>query len=536
MNRPRPRGLLAARMLRISAAAIVLVAAGFGFLAAGDAADLSSRIVASWQLFPATERALASILTGFGAGGLVACIAALAILALTALLGRWYCAALCPLGALQDLSSLLRGRKRAFGKPHSLLRASAFVLVVCLAALGATSLASWLDPWSLFGRFFTYDLQPLVRLANKEDLPGLNVVTVTASGVATVAILLASFFSGRWFCGKLCPVGAALGVLNCVAPLRVRLEQGACVSCGQCASVCRASCIDAAAKSLDPSRCVNCLACLGACPTGALFYGARRPSSDVAQRAVSPGEAAPSAASSSASGQALLSRGQFLAAVGGGLAAISLAALSGRAFAAKAFGGAAASRVGLKPVIPPGAVSLERFLGACTACGLCVDRCPSKVLQPALGQLGARGFMLPRLDHGISYCQFDCTVCLDACPSGALEKLGLERKRLTKIGDATLIRDRCVVFTKGTKCGACAEHCPTGAVRMLVGETDLPEPVFTSSICIGCGACHHACPVRPDRAITVSGLEVQTLADSPSPDLFDAQPTASSGSGDAFPF
>jgi ferredoxin len=243
-----------------------------------------------------------------------------------------------------------------------------------------------------------------------------------------------------------------------------------------------------------------------------------------------------------------LSRGQFIAAVGSGIATISLAALPGRAFAAKAVGAGAPGRDGLKPVIPPGARSLERFLDVCVACGFCVDRCPSKVLQPSFGQLGARGLMVPRLDHSISYCQFDCTACLDVCPSGALEKLSLAKKRLTKIGDARLIRDRCVVFKNRTKCGACAEHCPTGAVRMVVGETGLPEPVFTSSICIGCGACHHACPVRPDRAISVSGIDVHTVADTPSPDLFDSTPkpatkagasgtsTGASADADAFPF
>ena len=541
MSRSHPRWTRTARVARIVAAAMVLAAAAFGFLSAGAAPDSISRVVASWQLFPSAERAFASIVGGFRAGGFTGCIAALAILILSASFGRWYCAALCPLGTLQDIASLLRGKNRAYRRSNHPARAIAFVVALCLVVLGATGLASWMDPWSLLGRFFTYDLRPIVQLARREDIPALSAATVVASGAAMAAALLLSFLSGRWFCGNLCPVGAMLGALNRIAPLRIRLDPSACLSCGACASVCRASCVDAAGKRIDATRCVYCLACLGACPTKALRYGSDRSRS---ARAAAPATNVP------LQGGSGLSRGQFIAALGGGIAAVAVAALPGRAFAARAMGAPrdTGQRDALRPVTPPGSTSLEHLLSLCLACALCVDRCPSKVLQPSLGQLGVRGFMAPRLDHSISYCQFDCTACIDACPSGALEKLSLAQKRLTKIGDATLVRDRCIVFTKKTKCGACAEHCPTGAVRMLVGETGLPEPIFTSSICIGCGACHHACPVRPARAISVSGLAVHALADSPSPELFDTSPkslavpgTAAEGKNgakgpDAFPF
>jgi len=544
MTRRASRGARAARIARSGTAALVLAAAGFGLVASGDAANLAARSVASWQLVPATDRAIGAILSGFGAGGGIACAAAAATLAATALLGRWYCAALCPLGTLQDLASLLGRGRRAYARPLHPLRAAVFVAVVALAAAGAASLASWVDPWSLFARFSAYDLQSLLRLARSEDLPGLSAAAVAASGAAVLAVLAASFLSGRWFCGNLCPAGSALGLLNAAAPLRVRLDGGSCVSCGACASVCRGSCIEAKEKRLDSTRCVNCLACLSVCPTGAIRYGPRgrgeaahRPARRSPVSRIGDDARGGGARGDGARG---LTRAQFLAAAGGGIAALSSLALPARAFAA----GAEASAAPGQPVLPPGARSVDRFLGSCVACGLCVSRCPSKVLQPALGQLGVSGVLVPRLDHSVSYCQYDCTACMDACPSGALEKLALERKRVAKIGDATLARTRCVVFTNETKCGACAEHCPTGAVRMVAGETGLPEPVFTSSICIGCGACHHACPVRPDRAITVSGLALQTVAERPSPTLFDtpangSEPRAAKAppaADDSFPF
>jgi ferredoxin len=531
-------------------AALVLSAAAFGFLAAGAAADRAAATIASWQLFPALDRAILTMVAGTGAAGLIAFTL---ILLATALCGRWYCAFLCPLGILQDLASLVRGKRRKYRKPVPFLRALSLAAAAALAVSGATGLAAWLDPWSIFSRFMAYDLQSLARLARGQDLLGFqgSLPLAIASGAVVVAMLAASAASGRWFCGTLCPVGTALGALASVAPIGMRIDPGSCVSCGACASACRASCIDAKAKRVDPSRCVNCLACLGSCPTGALRYGARRGFGKQAKEAKAPTGYSTALLQEVCAGPAMdMDRARFLRLAGSGAATIAMfLVLPGKAFASGSKSGTAPGAgpsIGpAPPVLPPGARSADSLLKSCVACGLCVSRCPSRVLQPALGQLGLRGLMMPLLDHSISYCQFDCTVCMDVCPSAALERLGREGKHLAKIGDASLERARCVVFTNGTKCGACAEHCPTGAVRMVAGETGLPEPVFTSSICIGCGACHHACPVRPERAISVSGLAVQSVADKPSEGLFDA-PGSSSGSGtpvsgdgggaEAFPF
>jgi len=523
MTRRRSWGVRPARIARTAVASLVLAASAFGFLFLGEAADPVSRAVASLQLFPAAERAVGFLLGTSGALGAAGVVAASAILLLSSVFGRWYCAALCPLGGLQDLATLLGRRKRGYRRPRHLLRAVAFLGFLCLTAAGAASLAAWIEPWSLFGRFFAYDLQPVVRLAVRADLPGRSAWIIAGSGAAMAVILVLAVFSGRWFCGSLCPVGSSLGILNRFAPWRLRLDPRGCVACGRCSAVCRASCIDGRETRLDATRCVYCLACLEVCPTGALHYGrGRRAGGPSRIDAPSPG------------------RRRFLVALGAGGAALALSALPGRALAVRSLG-PLLGRAAVTPVTPPGSGSFRRFLENCTACGLCVARCPSKVLQPSLGQLGIRGFLVPRLDYDVSYCQFDCTTCLQACPSGALEKLSLERKRLTKIGDADLIRERCIVITNRTKCGACAEHCTTGAVRMEVGATGLPEPVFSRSICIGCGACHHACPVRPQRAISVAGLAVHGIADRPAPDLFSAPDRQSSPSGievkkEEFPF
>jgi len=382
--------------------------------------------------------------------------------------------------------------------------------------------ASWLDPWSLFGRFVAYDLRPFVQMAFRADAHGFGLWTALPIAAAIGAILFLSVRSkSRWFCGVLCPVGSLLGALNRAAPLRFRIDPALCVSCGNCLPRCPAACIDERAKTIDAGRCISCAACVAACPTGAIYYGAaRRPAA--AHTVAQLGGAAPVEAAG-------MSRSAFLSVLGGGAAALALAALPGRK---------AASSLGARPdvTVPPGAVSVERFIATCTACGLCVSACPSSVLLPSLGELGARALLAPVLDFSVSYCQYECSSCMSVCPSGALMKMPLAKKKLVKIGTASLVREHCVVFTHKTKCGACAEHCPTAAVRMVDAPTGIPEPVFDSSICVGCGACHHICPVPGKAAISVAGMQVHQTALEPGADLHDDKFSGPSYGSEGFPF
>ncbi|MDR1546027.1 MAG: 4Fe-4S binding protein [Deltaproteobacteria bacterium] len=121
----------------------------------------------------------------------------------------------------------------------------------------------------------------------------------------------------------------------------------------------------------------------------------------------------------------------------------------------------------------------------------------------------------PTLDPYQGFCQYDCVICTRICPAGALQALTPEAKRLAQLGVAQLERRRCLVVRNGTSCGACAELCPTAAVTMAPGPSGRDEPTLRPDACIGCGACQKACPVRPVSAILVKGLAVQRTAKPP---------------------
>jgi ferredoxin len=166
------------------------------------------------------------------------------------------------------------------------------------------------------------------------------------------------------------------------------------------------------------------------------------------------------------------------------------------------------------PVTPPGSLSRERFNGICTACHLCISACPTQVLQPAYFSYGLRGMLQPRMDYLVSFCNFECTVCGEVCPTGALIALKTEEKKRVQLGKSYFVKENCVVFTRNTDCGACSEHCPTKAVKMIPYTGKLTIPEVTNDICVGCGACEYACPTDP-KSIYVDGNPEHLVADPP---------------------
>jgi len=167
------------------------------------------------------------------------------------------------------------------------------------------------------------------------------------------------------------------------------------------------------------------------------------------------------------------------------------------------------------PVTPPGSLSIRHFNDRCTACHLCVSVCPTKVLQPSYLEYGFMGMSQPHMDFSVEYCNFECTKCGEVCPTGAILPLTVEEKKLEQTGQVHFVLEKCVVYTDNTACGSCSEHCPTQAVKMVPYKEGLTIPETDSSICIGCGACEFACPVKPHTSIFVDGNEIHQVAQAP---------------------
>lgn len=140
---------------------------------------------------------------------------------------------------------------------------------------------------------------------------------------------------------------------------------------------------------------------------------------------------------------------------------------------------------------PPGSLAERQFLNRCTKCGQCLRICPTNVLQPATWQAGPEGLWTPLLNFriGTSGCQLNCIACSHICPTAAIrpltldEKLGRNRYAAAgplRLGTAFVDRGRCLPWAMDKPCIVCQENCPVSPKAILVQEhfSTLPAAVF----------------------------------------------------------
>jgi ferredoxin len=440
------------------------------------------------------------------------------LLIITLLFGRVYCSSFCPLGTFQDIidsisKRFIRKRGYKFSKSIDWLRYPILAISIICTLAGSLLMLNLLDPYSVFGKIVSDLFRPVyygvnnlsVFVLEKTNLYTLYPVKLKAwnwisFGFSMFMLVLVVRFTlkkGRLYCNTVCPVGTLLGLISRISVFRIRLDEALCNSCGTCSAKCKSCCIDTKNKKVDCSRCVGCFNCLTVCPGNGVKF--------------SFALSKPNQINAPIESHKILNRRQFLISS----SSLSIGALTlANDSLSQVVKGAKIPVIKKYPVTPPGSLSIDHFHKNCTACHLCISACPTHVLQPSLLQYGWDGLFQPTMDYKASFCNFECIVCSEVCPTFAILPIAPEKKKLTQLGKTNFIKENCVVYTDETACGACSEHCPTKAVNMVFYKGKLNIPLVTQEICVGCGACEYACPTTP-KSIYVEGNPVHLEAEKP---------------------
>lgn len=431
----------------------------------------------------------------------------LIFIGLTFILGRFFCGWACPMGTLLDFChKFIPHRHEGTVSPIHTLKYYLLGFLLIGAFFGLP-LAGYFDPFSILVRglaisvypalnvlatsFFTFTYLQMPEWINLFTEPVYSLLKATVLpfrqnhfdlAFISLAILLTVFIleslERRFFCRNICPVGAFYGLISRFTLLRGK-GGSKCGKCRNCISVCRMGAIDEE-RNISPLDCNLCLDCVDLCPGNKISFGFQQ------KQIVQPHFG--------------LSRRAFIGTMAAGTILPFFLDTRTMAKSPDPF-----------LVRPPGALPEKEFLGRCVRCGECMKVCIGNGLQPTFLAAGLEGMFSPRLKARTGYCEFNCTLCGQVCPTGALKELTMSQKHKTKIGNVFFDKNRCLPYARGVPCIVCEEHCPTSdkAIQFREAqvlndkgeEVTVKQPYVIDDRCVGCGICETKCPLPGQSAV-----------------------------------
>ena len=448
---------------------------------------------------------------------------ALIILLLTPFLGRIFCGWICPLGTTLDLvSRLFKAPNNKISQKWDKLRYLKFALLFSSIILALFSIHFWgyLDPLSIFNRVLTVLIYPIATLGTESVLLGLSnfalledasyavydsyklFVMPEAQAFYQQVLWIALFFgiiialerlSRRFWCRYVCPAGALLGFLSQFR-LFERIVGESCPACELCHNECKMNAIPAGdVTKTSKVECIECFSCAQVCPpkTKSITYAWRfKPYHSKID----------------------YNRRQFIKTSAVSVGALGLLSI-----------GLTNRNKHDKLLRPPGSVPEDMFQDRCIRCMECVRVCESNggCLQPDSIHSSILELWLPVAVMREGYCEYNCNMCGDACPTDAILPLTLEAKQKTPMGLAYFDKNTCIPFAHNEDCIVCEEHCPLPDKAIKFEHKDVlledgttktvKYPYVVRDLCIGCGICETRCPINGAAGIFVTTEKQERL-------------------------
>ncbi|ADR19671.1 4Fe-4S binding protein [Calditerrivibrio nitroreducens] len=419
---------------------------------------------------------------------------------ITFVLGRFFCGWICPFGTLHHFVSFISKKIGLYRKENSsqnFYKLKYYILFfILVGAIFGVNLSGYVDPLSIIVKGFGIFLLPVVSLIYKQQFLPDGVKDILfyyilgreefyysqafLVGLFFLFLLGLNFYRQRFWCIYLCPLGAFYGLLSKHSLFKIN-RSDSCNNCGICNTHCTVS-ANPGLEVFKSSECMLLFDCIDKCPRGSLSFSisTKKNDIDISRRSV------------------VISSVSAIAAVG--LLKVSIVEPYRNQYLIR----------------PPGATTEWDFLALCIRCGGCMKVCPENFLQPAFFEAGLMGLWTPIGNPMFGYCIYNCNLCGQVCPTGAISKLTLDDKKRFVIGTAFFDKDRCLPYAYNVNCMVCEEHCPTSPKAIYFEdhnilkdgrEVIIKKPVVNPNLCIGCGICTYKCPVTDKPAIYITSIK-----------------------------
>src|SRR5919109_478840 len=227
------------------------------------------------------------------------------MLVVGAILGRFMCGWICPVGFLQDVITTVKGRVDSVEKRAHVywIRLKYVLVVLAFLISGTLGLAVYygsggdyknsLGPFAdgvfvaitpdgtLFGTlpmmlagawsYLTTDSSALTFVNISKWIGSVSAIT-WLNIIILVGFVYAAWRIPRFWCRYVCPVGAIMAVTQKNSLLGMHRDPIKCSDCKECETACpmQIPILDLDWKKFNDSECILCMACIDACPAGAL--------------------------------------------------------------------------------------------------------------------------------------------------------------------------------------------------------------------------------------------------------------------------
>ena len=217
------------------------------------------------------------------------------------ILGRAFCAWICPFGFVMDLVKMTR-RKRSelSARTHETLKdlkyAALFGTLLFTGVITGTLILSPALSWRYVQEFGDILLAPFCVLCPAGTLFALvprflekiapmlspsyiggglgmqNLFPFLTRIAILVILLVAVFYIPRFWCRYVCPVGALMGLINHFSYLGLKRDIVKCIKCRTCVEKCpmRVPILDLPWEKFTHPECTMCMECVDACEEGAI--------------------------------------------------------------------------------------------------------------------------------------------------------------------------------------------------------------------------------------------------------------------------